>query len=456
MMQRGKTKRFKTFSTIAMLAAVAVALFLFSAPAMACSWCTCERTMVPQTSSHETTVHDSIRTLIDNEFDELERWWMDDVWLKYFPEVLVNMTHQLTVVAMYQLQIIGMMMDAKNQLETQRLYQELTARAHKDYRSSVQMCSLTTSVRSLAAAERRSEISIAAMNRWAQARHHGSTNVSATEGIGNDKANRLLLFQDRFCDAYDNNGVQSVMSGGKDSGMTPLCRGGFLAPSSVPVATRNKDIDYGRTIDSALTLYIDFADETSWGDEVDFFALASNLYDHDVSIRIPESTFDSANNVTSVLDVRSIAAKRGVAEESLFTIAGMKSPGSDSDLTCTIASGCSTGTLSYMAVLLKELGIQPDEIIAKYGIRPSYFAQMEVLTKKIYQSPDFYTDLYDSPANVSRKSATLQAIGLMQDFDTLESHLRTEMMISVMLELEIMKLQERVKKKILTAISSNG
>ena len=439
-----------------MLAVLTSALLLFSAPAMACSWCTCERTMVPNTSSYETGRHNSIRQLIDDEFDELERWWMDDVWKKYFPEVLINMTHQLTVVAMYQLQAIGMMMDAKNQLETQRLYQELTARAHKDYRPSVQMCSLATGMRSLAAAERRSEISIAAMNRWAQARQLGNTNVSATEGIGNDKANRLFLFQDRFCDVYDNNGVQSVMSSGKDSGMTPLCKGGFTTPSAVTVATRNKDIDYARTMDYALTLYIDFADETSWGDEVDFFALASNLYNHDVSIRIPEATFNSANNVSAVLDVRSIAAKRAVAQESLFAIAGMKSPGSESGLTCTIATGCSTGTLGYMAVLLKELGIQPDEIISKYGIRPSYFAQMEVLTKKIYQNPDFYTDLYDSPANVDRKGATLQAIALMQDFDTLESHLRTEMMLSVMLELEVMKLQESVKKKILTAISSNG
>ena len=233
-------------------------------------------------------------------------------------------------------------------------------------------------------------------------------------------------------------------------------RGRRRGPATVPVASRNKDIDYTRTIDSALTLDIDFTDNTMWGDEVDLFGLASNLYDHNVSIRVPESLFDSATDEQSVLDVRSIAAKRSVAEESLFTIAGMKSPGSDSSIFCNTITGCSTGTLGYMSVLLKDLGIQPDEIIATYGIRPSYYAQMEVLTKKVYQNPDFYTNLYDSPANVERKGATLQAIGLMQDFDTLESYLRSEMMLSVILELEIMKLQESVKKKIIAAISTNG
>lgn len=431
----------------------------YAVPARACSLCSCEAPEFPDTlQADEDEQKKTQDTTIPESFDKLEDWILNDVWLKFFPEMIVNMTHQVTVVALYQLQMIGAMMDAKNQLDTQRLFQELNARAHKDYKPSVQMCSFATSVRSLAAAERRAEISTSAMNRWAQNRHLGNANVGGAEGIGNDKANRLMLFRQRFCDVYDNNGIASVMAGGKESGLSALCAGGRAAPASVPVANRDKDIDYTRTIDRAATLDIDFTDEALWSDEVDLFALASNLYDHNVSVRIPETFFDSATGEESVLDMRSIAAKRGVAEQSLFAIAGMKTPGSDGDplRLCNTVTGCSTGTLAYMTVMLKELGLKPEDILAEYGTRPSYNAQMEILTKKIYQNPDFYTDLYDSPANTERKGATLQAIGLMQDFDTLESYLRTEMMLSVMLELEIMKLQEDVKKKILVATSSPG
>lgn len=441
-----------------LLAAGAAALFAFAPRAQACSWCSCETTLMQPTKDHETAQHDKIRDeTIPEEFRELERWLLNDVWLKYFPELLVNITHELTVMALYQLQMIGAMMDATNQMETQRLFQELNARAYKDYRPSPRLCSFATGVRSLAAAEQRSKVSIAAMNRWAQARHLGNTNAGSAEGAGNDKSNRLFLFRSRFCDVYDNNGLKNVMAAGGRSGLSPLCAGGGAAPATVPVESRNKDIDYLRTVNAAKTLNVDFTDNTLWSDETDLFALASNLYDHNVSIRIPESQFESASDEEAVLDVRSIVAKRSVAEESLFTIAGMKSPGSESDVFCANGfTGCSTGTLGYMAVILKDLGIEPDDVIAKYGIRPSYYAQMEILTKKIYQNQDFYTDLYDTPANVARKAATLQAIGLMQDFDTLESHLRTEMMLSVILELEIMKLQETVKKKIVAAISTNG
>ena len=69
---------------------------------------------------------------------------------------------------------------------------------------------------------------------------------------------------------------------------------------------------------------------------------------------------------------------------------------------------------------------------------------MDMLTKKLYQRPEFYTDLYDKPANVDRKLVSMQAIGLMQDFDTLKSYLRQEMILAVMVELEINREQTLV------------
>jgi len=79
---------------------------------------------------------------------------------------------------------------------------------------------------------------------------------------------------------------------------------------------------------------------------------------------------------------------------------------------------------------------------------PSYYAQMEILTKKLYQNPNFYTNLYDTPANVERKTVALQAIKLMQKFDMLKSHLRGEANVSILLEMAVEQLQREVEDQI--------
>ena len=58
---------------------------------------------------------------------------------------------------------------------------------------------------------------------------------------------------------------------------------------------------------------------------------------------------------------------------------------------------------------------------------------MEILAKKIYQNPDFYVNLYDTPANVARKKVALRAIELMLDRAIYESQIRQEMVMSVLL-----------------------
>ena len=70
---------------------------------------------------------------------------------------------------------------------------------------------------------------------------------------------------------------------------------------------------------------------------------------------------------------------------------------------------------------------------------------MELLNKKIYQRPEFYTNLYDKPANVDRMRAAMRSVGLMQKWDMFNSRLRSEMLLSVAAELELAKEQERVQ-----------
>ena len=86
------------------------------------------------------------------------------------------------------------------------------------------------------------------------------------------------------------------------------------------------------------------------------------------------------------------------------------------------------------------------------GKNPSYDAQMEVLTKKIFQDSEFYIDTYDKPSNVARQEVAIQAIELMQKRDLYRSFLRSEIIASVMLETALLEEQDRIKNDVKNAI----
>ena len=131
------------------------------------------------------------------------------------------------------------------------------------------------------------------------------------------------------------------------------------------------------------------------------------------------------------MDLRSIAAKRSVAQNSFSAIVAERTSG-DKEVA------------PFLKKLVSELDIPDKDVEAILGKNPSYFAQMEVLTKDIYQNPVFYTELYDKSANVLRKSATIRAITLMQERDLYESQLRSEMVLAVMLETMLREEHNRV------------
>src|SRR5690606_1555650 len=62
---------------------------------------------------------------------------------------LMMMAEQFTANMAYQVQMIGKLLDAKHQLETQRLFQQKMSEAHKDYQVSEQMCTFGTFARDL-------------------------------------------------------------------------------------------------------------------------------------------------------------------------------------------------------------------------------------------------------------------------------------------------------------------
>ena len=113
---------------------------------------------------------------------------------------MMRMTEQLSAVAMHQVMAIGMFMDAKHQLETQRLLQELQNQAHKDYQPSEDFCWFGTNVRSVAASEQLGRYNALALNARQVSRHMGKANISGADARDRDKLSRWRHFAKTYCD----------------------------------------------------------------------------------------------------------------------------------------------------------------------------------------------------------------------------------------------------------------
>ncbi len=381
-------------------------------------------------------------------------FWEDNVL-----PALMMMADQLSAVAVYQTQIIGEFFDAKNQLETQRVIQKIRARAHKDYHPSAGMCEFGTTAKSLVASERKSELVAHVLSQRFQDRMLGNANTSGSAGPGLDIRSRLKQYREKFCDPMDNDGglfwicQHDQDNSLSNSTMRAEAPGGIGAPITERM---NKDVDFIRTVDYPWTLDLDFSDTTLTDNEEEVIALGDNLYGHDVFERVSGAVanpngeeFPASNK--ALMDSRAMLAKLSVAQNSYNAITSMKAAGT-------------AGSRDFMEAVLSELGVSEDPsttndiddmrrmlgFSAASGeeIGPSYYAQMEVLTRKIYQNPDFYTNLYDKPANVERKKVAMQAIGLMQKFDLFKSYLRNEAVMSVLLEVAVMETQDRLEAEI--------
>ncbi len=393
---------------------------------------------------------------------------------------LIRMTEELTAVMVKQTQIIGMFFDANIQLETQRKMQELMARAHKDYHPSEQMCRIGTFIRSVAHTESKSDLDKHALNKILMNEYLGVENSVAAGGIDVYEEAKIDDYVTNFCDTKDNNGATEA-----------FCNAVTNTTTSANLARLNKDIHYTRTLATKLTLDIDFTDTTATNDEKDIIALAKQLY------------FPSAFNIEDIEDLekdprghyasRSYAAQMSVAHNSFINIVGMKSSAPAGQVTTTTTTTPTPAPFgkvpaptvrpavsvlaedsgwAYMKAMMtswvsagtptRDFDISPidmningsttdavdmtvlEQIDEMLGERPSYYAQMEVLTKKMYQTPNFYTNLYDKPANVKRIGVSLDAITLMNQRDRFESLLRREMLTAVLLESELQDQVEEV------------
>ena len=358
--------------------------------------------------------------------------WFDwTLWQQWMLPLFQQMGVQLTTVGSQQVMIIGMFMDAKMQLESQRLLQELHANAHKDYHPSLGMCEFGTRIKSLVATERKGEANALILSERSNDRYLGNKSTAAAAGPKADMAARVLAFGSKYCDYFDNN-----------TNLSGICPN--LTPASAPTQAQmddfNRDIDFQRTVQDPWTISFDL---TAGGipSESDHavIALSNNLYGFETFGRADKNAIKNDGSLNDAqegyLNMRAAVAKTKVAENSFNALIALKGEGT-------------AGSRVFLSSYLEELGVDTGEIDEYLGVNPSYYAQMEILTKKAYQTQLFYTNLYDKPANIERKGVAMQAIGLIQKFDLFKSYLRTEASLSILLELTVEQLQRDVEDNI--------
>ncbi|PCJ99023.1 MAG: hypothetical protein COA45_06145 [Zetaproteobacteria bacterium] len=420
-------------------------------------------------NAHEDII-DRVTSEFDYDLEEFEEWLIEVMFKTQFLPAMADMATQMSAVAMQYTQAVGMFLDAQNQMDTQRLFRKLQFDAHRDYHPSQDFCWFGTNVRSLAATENIGRFNGLALSQLSLARQMGNVNAAGSISSSDDYRSRWEQFVDTYCDTRDNN---RQISG---TGLDLACdRNGLASGSAAGARDRqriNRDIDYTRLVEEPRTLNIDMADLTldvtaepldtliiglinEPADEEDVIALSKNLYGHKVLSReLSGAVMKSSSAQKLYLALRSIAAKRGVAQASFNAIIGLKSSGTQHEqllspfahpsvalgIPATIGAGV-LGTKHsgrFMASIVQELlpaspaGLGGN-IFDLIGYSPSYYSQLEFLTKRIYQNPDFYANLYDTPRNVSRKKVAMRAIELMIDRAIYESQLRREMNVSVLL-----------------------
>ncbi|HTK83604.1 MAG TPA: hypothetical protein VL625_00830, partial [Patescibacteria group bacterium] len=84
---------------------------------------------------------------------QFQGWMIFTYFDRYVGAALINMGQEFLHDIFQQTLEVGAFMDAKNQLETQLLFQQLQAKAHKDYQPTLEMCTFGTALRSIAAAD---------------------------------------------------------------------------------------------------------------------------------------------------------------------------------------------------------------------------------------------------------------------------------------------------------------
>lgn len=303
----------------------------------------------------------------------------------------------------------GQFIDGYEINESIHALQKQNVTAMQNYAPSGSVCRYGTLSRSLVGTDSVVNANRLVFSKMLQDRQHQKKGVMYSDPAVGLKT-IVLDFQGHYCFPDNNN---SFLKG--------YCK----ALAAVPDKYFDRDVDFTRVFDVPLTVNADFTNSAAASDEQKALtALFANLSFVPPYMDKNGAALSSKSLVNNTQNIRALGAARQIAENSMAALVSQKVKGKAESAT-------------YMHAVLKQLGLSDADAKKLIGDNPSYYAQMEVLTKKLFQDPAFYANLYDSPVNVDRQKVAITAIALQQDRDFLEGLRRKEMLLSALLELKI-------------------
>jgi hypothetical protein len=429
--QKRSIVSFQAIKALQRKALLFVTLFMiaFASPAsikQAKAWCCFCELCVISTVSHMAT-ETALKLVLSQEFEDTIDWFVTTLWQENLYPAMITMSMELSAMSFMNQVAIGAMLDGVTTNKTQLEIHKLKISATRDQTPAVSMCKFASLSKSLAASDAKGRFNASFLAKRAIERQIGGKSTVDGNGITantqelitpvTDHDTRFDQFLNLYCDPRDlHNGL----------GVHPNCSGD----------RQNRDINYNMLVDTALTLNVDYTDNVVTNDEVDIMAMASNLFSDEL-IERKFNQFSDEKKTPQYMKFRALMAKRNIAQNSFNTIVGLKSAGSGASnfQMASVFNAVTDG--SAQALQETQELVFPDLYGSGNQPNPSYYAQMDFLTQKIFQDVSFFANLYDSPANVERQYATMQALGLMQRRESYESMVRSELLTSILLELEV-------------------
>lgn len=368
--------------------------------------CTCATA-----SQLHTRTRTNVKNFIDEQFDKHKTFLVDKFWKEKLQPAFMKFTQQEVSSGQQATTTRASIADGKAANNLGHAASEDQAEQAEILTPDPQACAVASGARSLAVGQAKAQEVATGIVKDSSNRRLGRAELTTEDPAQVDRDERREVFNEHFCD--------------------PEAWGGaFKDQCSTAGDLKDRDIDFRKTLDEPWTLDIrpDYADQDadSWtDDEISVSALRQHLFGHEVYPRPTRDEFKQYNVKVGYLNQRALEAKRSVAEYSLQTLIGEK-------------SAASPEAKEWLEASLKNLGIEIDaETQAKIKDKPSYFAIMEVLTKRMYQDPNFYNQLIKPGPQVAQTQASLQAVNLMQMRDVYDSMLRSELILSLIVEMEL-------------------
>jgi|TARA_R110002126_G_scaffold13118_7_gene57174 hypothetical protein len=420
--------------------------FAFTKNANACCLCCLWNTHITESLDTYTTIVDVAADGFEDLVDFLYADGSSTFWEAMVKPQLQIMTMELTAATMAFSAPLGPMFDAQSLNNTVTRMQTLSAETARNQIPAVSMCQFASLSKSLASTQVVQKETTRAVSIQNLKRTTLNKELQSSKSTNDDAKARLAQFKAKYCIG---------ITGASEFGglLGTICAAPAPANASAAPALgtrkRNKDINFTQTLGLPKTISTalypgPYGPTESLSQLEDIMALSKNLYG---SASMSPATKDNLTPKSSetahfnVLKRRALQAKRNVAQHSFANYVGLKAATDRAD-------GSELSIKPHVENLLSALGVdnsannQYTDYFAKAGngltdSSPSYWTQMEVLTKTLYQDPRFYANLYDNPANVKRQQAAMRAIELMQERDIHETTLRTETLLSLWLDSEL-------------------